>query len=397
VKVARRGFWEPIVLGAAAAAFFSRPRSAPGASESLRAREERALEEVAAARERLAKAAPEEVAAAKKALSIALDALKKVEEQVRAAEEDAEKYPVPPYLQDAYSKPKVMFAVTGASGVGKSSFINILRRLGPKDSGAAQTGITETTMQPEMYAFPQRQGIFRRLVNRLFEKGRGVGKTLLARGEPEEELFKVGDRVLARGLGPNVGDQVAEVVALHGPSSWDLRLADGRIVKVNRDQMTGVLAECVIWDLPGVGTPSYPQLTYMKEMGIRYFDLVVLMTSTRFTEAEQMLVQELERWHVPYFLVRNKVDADVQSELEAEEDMEGEELEEERRQEIEQETLQTIRDYFRTEYGLEKVYCVSCRRRLAQQYDFQQLEKDLEEAVNRQRSVEEKVRLEAAD
>lgn len=332
------------------------------------------------------RATPEEAAEAKKALAVALDLLTKVEEELREAEVDMQTYPVPDYLKGAYSKMKVMLAVTGSSGVGKSSFINVVRRLRPKDAGAAQTGVTETTMEPEMFAFPQRQGVFRRVVDRVLAKGRSVGKSLLGRDQPQEELFQVGDRVLARGLGSNLGDQVVELVTQHGSSSWDVLLGDGRTIKVKKKQLTGVLAECVIWDLPGVGTPNYPQITYLKEMGIRYFDVVILLTATRFTEAELMLVEELRRFEVPFFLVRNKVDADVQAEVEAEEDMAGEDLDEERKKEIEEETLQTIKDYFRTEYGLDRVYCVSCRRRLARQYDFQLLEKDLEEAVNRQRT-----------
>eukprot|EP00971_Amphidinium_carterae_P065322 1294521-Amphidinium_carterae.1 len=39
-------------------------------------------------------------------------------------------------------------------------------------------------------------------------------------------------------------------------------------------------------------------------MGIRHFDLVVLMTSTRFTEPEALLLDELLLWGVPYFIVR---------------------------------------------------------------------------------------------
>jgi len=385
-----RGFFEPLVLGAAAVAFLGRPKSAPGPSEKLLVREERALGDVNAARELLAQATPEEKAVAQKRLNLALRSLSEVEGDLSEAESDLESYPVPDYLKIAYGKMTVMVGVTGASGVGKSSFINVMRRLRPKEAGAAKTGITETTMAPEMFAFPQRQGIFRRTINRVLATGRGMGRSILAKNEPqmEEDIFQVGDRVLTRGLGSNLGDQVTELVAPHGPTSWDVLLGDGRIVKVNRDQLTGVLAETVMWDLPGVGTPNYPQATYLKEMGIRYFDVVVLLTSTRFTEAELMLVNELRRFEVPFFLVRNKIDADVEAEIEAEEEEAGGELDDKRRKEIEEETVQTVKDYFRTEFGLEPVYCISSRRRRASQYDFQKLERDLEEAVKRQRTMD---------
>lgn len=37
-------------------------------------------------------------------------------------------------------------------------------------------------------------------------------------------------------------------------------------------------------------------------MGIRYFDVALLVTSSRFTEAELMLAKELRRFDVPFFM-----------------------------------------------------------------------------------------------
>ncbi|XP_015681724.1 interferon-inducible GTPase 5 [Protobothrops mucrosquamatus] len=45
-------------------------------------------------------------------------------------------------------------AVTGESGAGKSTFVNILRGLSDEAEGAAATGVTETTMEPTPYAYP---------------------------------------------------------------------------------------------------------------------------------------------------------------------------------------------------------------------------------------------------
>ena len=45
-------------------------------------------------------------------------------------------------------------AVTGSSGVGKSSFINAIRGLSADDEGAAEIGVTETTVQVRSYAHP---------------------------------------------------------------------------------------------------------------------------------------------------------------------------------------------------------------------------------------------------
>ncbi|KAK7130485.1 hypothetical protein R3I93_019975 [Phoxinus phoxinus] len=45
-------------------------------------------------------------------------------------------------------------AVTGKTGSGKSSFVNLIRGLSDYAVGAAPTGVTETTLQPTMYEHP---------------------------------------------------------------------------------------------------------------------------------------------------------------------------------------------------------------------------------------------------
>lgn len=66
-----------------------------------------------------------------------------------------------------------------------------------------------------------------------------------------------------------------------------------------------------LWDLPGSGTEAVPSETYVQDMGLRYFDKVVIATAHRFTSTEVSLREELDRHGVPYFMVRTKVDVDV--------------------------------------------------------------------------------------
>uniref|UniRef100_A0A8D0C598 IRG-type G domain-containing protein n=1 Tax=Salvator merianae TaxID=96440 RepID=A0A8D0C598_SALMN len=50
---------------------------------------------------------------------------------------------------------KLHIAITGASGSGKSAFINTFRGLRDEDAGAAPIGVTATTMKPNCYLHPQ--------------------------------------------------------------------------------------------------------------------------------------------------------------------------------------------------------------------------------------------------
>ncbi|XP_078268775.1 interferon-inducible GTPase 5-like [Rhinoraja longicauda] len=51
-------------------------------------------------------------------------------------------------------KTELNIAVTGETGTGKSTFINTMRGLRSTDEGAAEVGLTETTMEPTGYSHP---------------------------------------------------------------------------------------------------------------------------------------------------------------------------------------------------------------------------------------------------
>uniref|UniRef100_A0A6J0VH94 Interferon-inducible GTPase 5-like n=1 Tax=Pogona vitticeps TaxID=103695 RepID=A0A6J0VH94_9SAUR len=50
-------------------------------------------------------------------------------------------------------------AVTGESGAGKSTFVNVLRGINDEDEGAAATGVTETTAEPTPYPYPSHPNV----------------------------------------------------------------------------------------------------------------------------------------------------------------------------------------------------------------------------------------------
>mmetsp|Transcript_47267 Transcript_47267/g.119736 ORF Transcript_47267/g.119736 Transcript_47267/m.119736 type:complete len:454 (+) Transcript_47267:208-1569(+) len=147
------------------------------------------------------------------------------EKQAQKVREEARKnYPQPKWL--THLEGTINIGVVGNSGVGKSLFINKLRKVRPQAHGWAPVGVNETTREPTMYPFP---------------------------GQPEVR----------------------------------------------------------IWDLPGAGTEAVPSATYVQDMGLRYFDKVLILTSGRFTSMDVELRNELEQHKVPYYMVRTKVDIDV--------------------------------------------------------------------------------------
>jgi len=150
---------------------------------------------------------------------------RRAEEQQRFIETE---WPRPAWLET--NEQTMNFGVTGASGAGKSSLINALLGKRPNDPGAAQVGVTETTITPTPYAAPAAQ-----------------------------------------------------------------------------------LGTMKLWDLPGAGTQRFPRDNYIKVMGLRYFDGLLIVTATRFTEVDVMLFREARVWKIPCYLVRTKADVDIES------------------------------------------------------------------------------------
>lgn len=104
-----------------------------------------------------------------------------------------------------------------------------------------------------------------------------------------------------------------------------------------------------LWDLPGAGTEAIPADTYIQQMGLRYFDKVLVVTAGRFTSLEATLTEELERHGVPHCMVRTKIDIDVWN------NMEDNGMDEAA-------TVQAIRDDLRGIRGLKgSLYLVSSR------------------------------------
>lgn len=115
-----------------------------------------------------------------------------------------------------------------------------------------------------------------------------------------------------------------------------------------------------LWDMEGAGsTCSWDN--YTGNAGLRYFDVVLLLCSSRLTESDVEIVKELENQKVPYLFVRTKLDEDIRNNR-CDLDMSPEETEE------------SIRRELRLS-GIARPYLINAR--VPGKYDFPRLIKDI--------------------
>jgi len=176
-----------------------------------------------------------------------------LEMPVHAPRDDAANYPLPEYLREAGYENTINVGVFGVTGSGKSSLVNTLRKRSPGDKDAAPVGIEETTLEPTSY--------------NLLDS----------------------DATLSDGVFEGKGTDLEK--------------------KRNKRPVR-------IWDLPGAGTNTFPSSCCVREMGLRYFDVVILVVSGRVSEIDVHVAEELESFKVPCFVARSQVDMDIENEIE---------------------------------------------------------------------------------
>eukprot|EP00435_Cladocopium_sp_Y103_P075714 s94_g63.t1 len=72
-----------------------------------------------------------------------------------------------------------------------------------------------------------------------------------------------------------------------------------------------ILGQVSLWDLPGQGTSKIPSTTYIRNVGLKYFDLVCIVTDGRWSEGDGSLLVELRHAGIRCLIVRSKVDLAV--------------------------------------------------------------------------------------
>ena len=134
----------------------------------------------------------------------------------------------------------------------------------------------------------------------------------------------------------------------------------------------GLPFKVTLWDIPGTGTEKFPTSEYVHKLGLRCFDVVIIVCGQRFTEMERKILDALKLTNMQHFLVRSKVDID---------DLNGH-----RKGVNTSETLRAIRSSF-TQVGMPKPYLISSLLEHRPHYDFHELMDDLINAIFKARSL----------
>ena len=68
------------------------------------------------------------------------------------------------------------------------------------------------------------------------------------------------------------------------------------------------------WDLPGIGTPNYPNMaTYCEKVELEKFNAFLILTAVRFTEHDLELAKKIKSINKNFFLIRTKIDENVRA------------------------------------------------------------------------------------
>lgn len=168
-------------------------------------------------------------------------------------------------------------------------------------------------MTPTMYAIPDKPHILVNWTGKV-KKWAAAASSASSAGSAEEEeeveLLAEGSSVVLSGDPETIFRVVGFAAAGARVHLQEMQSQESR--EVPRGQIQGCLADCHLWDLPGGGTPNFSSESYVKNVGMRYFDAVICVAGNRFTEADQTILQELRKFSVPFLVVRSQVDKAVQ-------------------------------------------------------------------------------------
>ncbi|ERE68973.1 uncharacterized protein LOC100768826 [Cricetulus griseus] len=74
------------------------------------------------------------------------------------------------------------------------------------------------------------------------------------------------------------------------------------------------LPTVTIWDLPGIGSTSFPLQNYLTEMKFAEYDFFVIISATRFKDTDAHLAKAIAKMNTKFYFVRTKIDHDLDNE-----------------------------------------------------------------------------------
>ncbi|XP_041639207.1 interferon-inducible GTPase 5-like [Cheilinus undulatus] len=75
-----------------------------------------------------------------------------------------------------------------------------------------------------------------------------------------------------------------------------------------------VYPNVILWDLPGIGTPTFSAAEYLKKVKFEKFDFFIIISADRFRENDVKLAKEIQRMEKKFYFVRSKIDNDIRAE-----------------------------------------------------------------------------------
>lgn len=90
------------------------------------------------------------------------------------------------------------------------------------------------------------------------------------------------------------------------------RVAMTGFVEATADKKEYHHAGLIFVDLPGCGTPTWPQATYISDLDLLSYDFFLIITAERFTENDLFLYRELKQAGRQCFIIRNKFDRAIE-------------------------------------------------------------------------------------
>ena len=108
--------------------------------------------------------------------------------------------------------------------------------------------------------------------------------------------------------------------AIRGLQDDDEHAAETGVAETTKEPTAYTYAKAnkiKFWDLPGIGTPNYPNIdTYCNKVDLKKYDTFLILTAGRFTENNLQLATKVKSMKKSFFFVRTKIDQDIKNERE---------------------------------------------------------------------------------